>query len=112
MATAQTPHGDDERDGCRMRDVRGLDAPTVFGEPDDLAGTRSRCTEPCDEDTDSRILSEAASSGIQGGDNVASGEGGRNGRSLAAEGATAHVCAAVHNTPPRCYWPSRIRRTP
>lgn len=83
-----------------MRHIRGLGAPAVFGEPDDLAGTRSRRTEPCDEDTDSRILSEAAGSGIQGGD-VASGEGRRSGRSLAAEGATAHVCAAVHNTPPQ-----------
>ena len=80
----------------------GFAYPWFSGEPDVLAGTRSRSAEPRDEDARSSILLEAAGTGIQDGEDMTLGKGGRSGRSLAAEGATAHACAAIpHYTPPR-----------
>ncbi len=83
----------------------GLCCPQDSGKPDSLAGTRSRCPEARDESAESSILARAADSGDAG---TQDGEmqtfaGGRcDGRSLAAEGATAHACAAVpHRAPPQ-----------
>ncbi len=88
-------------DGEKRKLAAGWWRPRISGEPDDLAGTHSRRAEPSDEDTHSSVLLEAASSGIQGGEGMASDARRRGARSLAAEGATAHECAAVHNTPPQ-----------
>lgn len=96
----KTPQGDSS-DG--MSDTAGWWRPLLSGEPDDLAGTRSRRAESREhDDTDSDILAEAADSGIQYRESRASDAGRRHGRSLAAEGATAHACAAVpHRAPPQ-----------
>ena len=80
----------------------GQARPRCSGRPDDLAGARSRHAESRAKHAFSTILAEEADSGAQGGEGAASAEGRRAGRSLAAEGATAHVCAAVpHTTPPQ-----------
>lgn len=86
-----------------MSDAAGWWRPLLSGEPDDLAGTRSRRAESREhDDTDSDILAEATESGIQYREVLASDEGRRHGRSLAAEGATAHACAATpHRAPPQ-----------
>lgn len=86
-----------------MSDAAGWWRPLLSGEPDDLAGTHSRRAEWREyDDTDSDILAEATDSGIQYREVLASDEGRRHGRSLAAEGATAHACAAVpHRAPPQ-----------
>lgn len=86
-----------------MSDAAGWWRPLLSGEPDDLAGTDSRRAEPHEhDDTDSDILAEANDSGIQYREVLASDERRRSGRSLAAEGATAHACAAVpHRAPPQ-----------
>lgn len=84
----------------------GLCCPQDSGEPDGLAGTRSRCPKARDENAESSILARVADSGDAG---TQDGEmrtfaGGRcDSRSLAAEGATAHACAAdPHSAPLQC----------
>src|SRR5512146_3025330 len=79
-----------------MSDAAGWWRPLLSGEPEDLAGTHSRRVAGREyDDANSDILAEATDSGIQYREVLASDEGRRHGRSLAAEGATAHACAAV-----------------
>ena len=100
MKTAVSPLADSNN---TLSGAAGWWRPRLSGEPDDLAGTRSRRAESREhDDADSDILAEATVSGIQYRENLAADEGRRHGRSLAAEGATAHACAAVpHRAPPQ-----------
>jgi hypothetical protein len=85
-----------------MSVTAGRRRPLLSGEPDDLVGAHSQRAESHEQAFDSEILTEVTDSGIQNREVKASGAGRRNGRSLAAEGATAHGCAAVpHHAPPQ-----------